>query len=243
MKKINKSSPLPLYYQLKENILAAIQADEFTAGEQLPAERELAEYNNISRMTVKKAVDILVDSGYLIRKQGSGTFITDYQDNYSISPLLSFSQEMQKKGLDYKTKLLKFEIIPAAELAEKLNCQPDDKVYHLERLRIIEAHPFLLENTYLPSYLFPELSKQELSNSSLYQLIQDKYKLKLTNVEAEVEAIMFNDQIAQKMDLKAGSLGLYFEQSSFDAQEQLVEFTSAYYRNNNYKFKFNFNLT
>lgn len=97
MEIINKNSPLPLYYQLKENILKALKKEEFKVGERLPAERELAEYHNISRMTVKKAIDILVDNNYLIRKQGSGTFVNDYQKNYSISPLLSFSQEMEKR--------------------------------------------------------------------------------------------------------------------------------------------------
>src|SRR6056297_3635085 len=105
MQEINKKSPLPLYYQLKESILNAVKNKEFDVGDQLPSERELAEYHNISRMTVKKAVDILVDNGYLLRKQGSGTFVTDYQQSYSISPLLSFTKEMEKKGLNYTTKI------------------------------------------------------------------------------------------------------------------------------------------
>ncbi|PUU87380.1 MAG: GntR family transcriptional regulator, partial [Halanaerobium sp.] len=147
MQEINKNSPLPLYYQLKESILNAVKNKEFEVGERLPSERELAEYHNISRMTVKKAVDILVDNGYLIRKQGSGTFVTDYQQSYSISPLLSFTKEMEKKGLSYTTKILAFNKIRDKQAAKKMNLDSKTELFKLERLRLIENKPFLLENT------------------------------------------------------------------------------------------------
>lgn len=242
MNKINKNSPLPLYYQLKESILAAIKNNEFNIGDRLPSERELAEYHNISRMTVNKAVDILVDDGYLNRKQGSGTYISDYKQSYSISPLLSFSKEMQKKGLSYNSRILKFSKIKNAEIAKKMSLEPESSLYHIQRLRLIENKPFLLENTYLPEVIFNKLEEKELKNNSLYQIIKEKYEIKLANAEAEVEAIIFDSETASKMDVKEGMLGLYFEQFSKNDQNQIVEFTSAYYRNDNYKFKFSFNL-
>ncbi|MGP3777248.1 GntR family transcriptional regulator [Halanaerobium saccharolyticum] len=242
MQEINKNSPLPLYYQLKESILNAVKAEEFEVGERLPSERELAEYHNISRMTVKKAVDILVDNGYLIRKQGSGTFVTDYQQSYSISPLLSFSKEMEKKGLNYTTKILSYTDISDSKAAEKMNLKAETKLLKLERLRLIENKPFLLENTYLAFNDFKDLKKEELENSSLFKILKDKYDIQLSNAEAEVEAVIFDAGIADKMQVKEGMLGLYFEQISKDENSEIIEYTSAYYRNDNYKFKFTFDL-
>jgi GntR family transcriptional regulator len=242
MQEINKNSPLPLYYQLKESILNAVKNKEFDVGDRLPSERELAEYHNISRMTVKKAVDILVDNGYLLRKQGSGTFVTDYQQSYSISPLLSFTKEMEKKGLNYTTKILNFTEIKDQNAAAKMNLDSEAKLFKLERLRLIENKPFLLENTYLAAENFSNLKKDELENNSLFKLIKDKYNIQLSNAEAEVEAVIFDSTIADKMQVKEGMLGLYFEQFSKNENEEIIEYTSAYYRNDNYKFKFTFDL-
>ena len=242
MQKINKNSPLPLYYQLKESILNAVKNKDFEVGERLPSERELAEYHNISRMTVKKAVDILVDNGYLIRKQGSGTFVTDYQQSYSISPLLSFTKEMEKKGLNYTTKILSFTEIKDQNAAAKMNLNPNAILFKLERLRLIENKPFLLENTYLAADNFSDLKKEDLENNSLFQIIKEKYNIQLSNAEAEVEAVIFNASIAGKMEIKEGMLGLYFEQFSKNENEEIIEYTSAYYRNDNYKFRFTFDL-
>lgn len=242
MEEINKKSPLPLYYQLKESILTAVKNKEFKVGERLPSERELAEYHNISRMTVKKAVDILVDNDYLIRKQGSGTFVADYQQSYSISPLLSFTKEMEKKGLNYTTKILAFNKIKNYKIASKMDLSPDSKLIKLERLRLIENKPFLLEKTFLAADNFKNLKKEELKNNSLFKIIKNKYDIKLSNAEAEVEAVIFNAETAAKMQIKEGLLGLYFEQFSKNEKEEIIEYTSAYYRNDNYKFKFTFDL-
>ncbi|MGM0500127.1 MAG: GntR family transcriptional regulator [Bacillota bacterium] len=242
MQEINKTSPLPLYYQLKESLLKAVKNKEFDTGERLPSERELAEYHNISRMTVKKAVDILVDNGYLIRKQGSGTFVTDYQESYSISPLLSFTKEMEKKELNYTTKILNFTEIKDQKIAKKMKLKPQANIFELERLRLIENKPFLLENTYLAADNFLNLKRDELENNSLFRIIKNKYNIKLSNAEAEVEAVIFDSSIAGKMQVKEGMLGLYFEQFSRNENKEIIEYTSAYYRNDNYKFKFTFDL-
>jgi len=242
MKEINKNSPLPLYYQLKESILEAIKNEEIVVGEKIPSERELAEYHNISRMTVKKAVDILVNNDYLIKKQGRGTFVSNYKESYSISPLLSFTKEMEKKGLNYKNKILNFTKVKDKKIAKKLNFKENDKFFRFERLRLIENKPFLLEKTYLSTKKIADLKKEDLKTNSLFKLIKNKYNIKLKNAEAEIEAVILNDQVAKKMKVKEGMLGLYFEQISRDENDEIIEYTSAYYRNDNYKFKFSFNL-
>jgi len=242
MKEINKNSPLPLYYQLKESILEAIKNEEIVVGEKIPSERELAEYHNISRMTVKKAVDILVNNDYLIKKQGRGTFVSNYKESYSISPLLSFTKEMEKKGLNYKNKILNFSKIKDKKIAKKLNLKENDEFFKIERLRLIENKPFLLEKTYLSTKKIADLKKEDLKTNSLFKLIKNKYNIKLKNAEAEIEAVILNDQVAKKMKVKEGMLGLYFEQISRDENDEIIEYTSAYYRNDNYKFKFKFDL-
>lgn len=242
MLEISKDSPLPLYYQLKESILTALKNKEFEVGEKLPSERELADYHNVSRMTVKKAVDILVDNGYLVRKQGSGTFVSDYQKNHFISPILSFSKEMKNMGVDYRSKILSFEKIKSKRASLKLNLSRNELLFHLERLRLIENKIFLLENTYLAVKNFPDLKREDLTNSSLFKIIEEKYNINLIEAEAEVEAVILNSKIAEKMNLKTGLLALHLQQYSKNNSGEIIEYTSAYYRNDNYSFKFTFDL-
>jgi GntR family transcriptional regulator len=193
-------------------------------------------------MTVKKAVDILVNDGYLLRKQGSGTFVSDYKERYSISPLLSFTKEMEKKDLNYKSKILNFSQIKDKQIAIKLNFKEDQEFFKIERLRLIENKPFLLENTYLSTKKITNLKKSDLKNNSLFKIIKNKYNIKLSKAEAEIEAVILNDKIAKKMQIQEGLLGLYFEQISRDKNNKIIEYTSAYYRNDNYKFNFKFDL-
>jgi len=93
MRKINKNSPIPLYYQLREEIIRLIKNGDLLPKEKLPAERELSSFHGVSRMTINKAINELVKSDYLIRQQGRGTFVRELPDQFSISPLASFSEQ------------------------------------------------------------------------------------------------------------------------------------------------------
>ena len=242
MKKISKNSPLPLYYQLKELLFELIKDGRLKTGDRLPAERKLAEYQNVSRMTVKKAVDELVNNGYLVRKQGSGTYVAELNKKYEISPIASFSEEMKKKDLIFKTELIKFDIIINKNAAVKLNIETEDRIYHLQRLRIIDELPFLLENTYLPAKNFPSLEKEDLQESSLFRIMKEKYGCILSRAEAEVEPVIINKDTAEQMGIKKKVLGLYLEQFTYSSDNQILEYTSAHYRSESYKFKLKFKL-
>mgnify|MGYP000179113733 CR=1 FL=1 len=130
----------------------------------------------------------------------------------------------------------------ANKIAKKLNFKENDEFFKFERLRLIENKPFLLEKTYLSTKKIANLKQEDLKNNSLFKLIKNKYNIKLKNAEAEIEAVILNDQVAKKMKVKEGMLGLYFEQISRDENDEIIEYTSAYYRNDNYKFKFKFDL-
>ncbi|MGM0602731.1 MAG: GntR family transcriptional regulator [Bacillota bacterium] len=242
LRKISKNSPLPLYYQLKELLLKLIVDGKLKTGDRLPAERKLAEYQNVSRMTVKKAVDELVNNGYLIRKQGSGTFVAELNKEYQISPIASFSEEMKKKDLNFKTELLKFEITNNINAAEKLNINTEDQIYYLQRLRIIDEIPFLLENTYLPAKDFPSLEREDLQQNSLFRIMKEKYGCILSRAEAEVEPVIIDKDTAEKMRLEKQELGLYLEQFTYSSENKILEYTSAHYRSDSYKFKLKFRL-
>lgn len=241
MDKVNKNSPLPLYYQLKELLKRAIENGGLKPGEKIPSERELCNYHEISRMTVHKAVDQLVQEEYLYREQGKGTFVAPRKKPRAISPLASFTDEMEAQGLASLSLIKEWETIEADKsLSSKLGIKEGDSVYRLLRLRFIEQTPFLLEETYLPISLCPGLKKEELEDKSLYRLLREKYHYRLERAEATVEPLLLTGRVAEYLESDTGTMGLFFQQTTFIEGGRLIEYTEAHYRSDNYKFKLRF---
>lgn len=241
MYKINKNSPLPLYYQLKELLIGLIKEGELKPGDKIPSERELCEYHEISRMTVNKALEQLVQEDYLYREKGKGTFVAERKESKVFSPLASFTAEMKAQGLTASTKIRDWEIVEAGEeLARQLKLAPGERVYRIERLRLIEGTPFLLEKTYLPVKLCPGLKEEMLSDQSLYRILRERYHYRLERAEATVEPVLISGGTAAVLNVAEGIMGLLFYQLTFLEGGKPVEYTRAFYRSDDYKFKMNF---
>ena len=110
---IDKTSPLPIYYQLVEWIKGLIERGELKPGDSLPSEREYAERFSISRMTVRQAITELVNGGYLYRQKGVGTFVAEKKIEQQLMGLTSFTEDMKSRGMEPSSKLVGFEIVPA----------------------------------------------------------------------------------------------------------------------------------
>ncbi|ACL71039.1 GntR family transcriptional regulator [Halothermothrix orenii] len=243
MPPVNKNSPIPLYYQLKDLLIRAIKEGSLKPGDRIPSERELAEYHDISRMTVHKAIEQLVQENYLYREKGKGTFVARKKKSRTISPLASFSAEMKAQGLRAKTIIIDWEMKEADdELAQHLKLSPGEKVYSLTRLRLVEDKPFLLEESYLPVKLCPDLKRTELEGSSLYTILREKYHYNMKKAEATVEPVLLIDGIAEKLKVEEGSMGLKFCQTTYLSSKTPIEYTRAHYRSDEYKFKLKFNF-
>lgn len=148
---INKNSPIPIYYQLGEQIKALIEKGELKPGDALPPEREFAEKYQISRMTVRQAFTQLVNEGYLYRMQGKGTFVAERKIEQLLQGVTSFSEDMKARGLEPSSELIRFEMQPAAaSIAEQLSIDESDPVYEIERIRLADGVPMALETSYLP---------------------------------------------------------------------------------------------
>jgi len=148
---------------------------------------------------------------------------------------------MKSKGLNPTSEIINFKVKKADELAELFAINPVNDLYYLERLRMIDNIPFLLEQTYLPAELLPDFKETDLTGNSLFKLLEDKYQIQLFQAEAAVEPILIEGKLAEKMQIKTSVLGLAIQQKTFSQSDRLIEFTQAYYRSDQYKFKLKFN--
>lgn len=163
------SAGAPKYIQIKEEILRKILSKEWPDGSQIPVEAEFCEMYGASRITVRKALEELQAAGYLEKQQGRGTFVRCKPVEQRLYKFYSFSEELRKKGHLEQAIVKEFSRIQADEaLAEKLSIQPGEMVYRVLRLRRIETGPYAIEKSYIPAFLVPELSPEQISREGLY---------------------------------------------------------------------------
>ncbi|MFW6281916.1 MAG: GntR family transcriptional regulator, partial [bacterium] len=198
-------------------------------------------HHQVSRMTVNKAINELVQDNYLYREHGRGTFVANNITSTVISPLSSFTSEMNKQGKSPLTKLRDWKEIGASgNIARNLEISAKEKVIKMERLRIIENKPFIWEQVHIPLKKCPDLTQKDVKNNSLYQILENKYYFNLNYAEATVEPILLNNKISNLLKVGENTMGLLFYQTTYLDNGEPIEYTKAYYQSEQYKFKFKF---
>jgi len=170
---IRKDIPLALYYQLKEELRRKILSNEWTEGSKIPSEKEICEIFDVSRITVRKAIDELQDESYLVKKQGRGTFVQSRAIGQKLHKFYSFSEELNNLGIKETTKLVAFKaIIPDLPIREALQLEINEKVFWIKRIRYMDAKAYTIENSYIPVKHVPELTGEMVQNNGLYKSLR-----------------------------------------------------------------------
>ncbi|MBU0697821.1 MAG: GntR family transcriptional regulator, partial [Proteobacteria bacterium] len=159
---LNPESPIPLYRQLADILLAAIRAGEYPPGFRLPSESSLATRYGIGRPTVRQATELLVRRGLLVRKRGSGTFVGKEQKEVDLFSLTGTISSFHKKGILMTTRILQKTRLKKVE-SDSENPFAGQKAYFLSRLSLAEGMPVLIEDIYLNATVFAGIDRFDLS--------------------------------------------------------------------------------
>lgn len=183
---IDKKSPIPAYFQLKNIILDKIKTSEYTENSLIPSERELSEVLGISRMTVRQALNQLVSEGILYREKGKGTFVS--RSKIEQRNIMSFSDIVRKKGLTPNTQVLNFTTLKAeGDILNNLRLKNDEPVYNIKRLRLAGDLPIGIEEDFIPEMYCPNLEKYDLS-ASLYRILKERFGYRIKFADNAIEA-------------------------------------------------------
>ncbi|MEB2620500.1 GntR family transcriptional regulator, partial [Kocuria rosea] len=168
---VDKTSPVPLYHQVAQGLEIAIRSGELQPGTKLDNEIDLANQLNVSRPTMRRAMDELVRAGLLVRKRGVGTQVIGPQVRRSLE-LTSLHEDLQRTGSRPTTDVLDLTRIPAGEeVALLLGIVPGEEVYHLVRLRSTDGEPLALMENWVPARIC-ELSREQLAQDGLYSTMR-----------------------------------------------------------------------
>lgn len=239
-KKLDKSTPIPLYFQLKSIILKDINDNCFSVGDAIPTENELVEFYHISRSTVRQAISELVQEGWLTRKASKGTFVTRPQQNSSfIRSFEPFYQQISRLGKSPRTELIDLNVItPTADIAEKLKLEPGRKVISMFRRRFADEVPMVTFQNYIPYDLCSFILSYDFRTHSLYELLMNNHDTQIANTRTIVSAMNASSEDIELLNVKLNTPMLYFNNISTTASGTIVDYAFAHYRGDLNKFEF-----
>ena len=230
---VDRSAPLPLYYQLKQWLSSRILAGELQRGARLPSELELCQQFGISRGVVRQALSELRYEGLIDRERGKGTFVSLQKTAEGlISGLSGLAEDAATRGEIIDSRVLVLREVPASEsVARALELEPGDRVVELERLRLLDREPHVLVMTYLPSALVPGLTERDLGGSeSLYRILRDDYGLAIVGGRRRVEATVAGRREAQLLGIERGAPLLALRSVGFTTGSRPLDYFIAYHR-------------
>jgi len=227
---LDSGSNAPLYLQLQRVLRSAIERQVLSPDEALPAERELAEAYDVSRVTVRKALEGLVHARLLTRRHGAGTFVAARVEK-NFATISSFTEDMLSRGRQPHSEWISRSegtVMPEEALAFGLG--PGTPVYRLVRIRYADGESMALEHATVPK---DSLSSLEAVGESLYDALGPARPVRVLQ---RLRAVLFTPEQSELLGIEPGSAGLEIERRGFAADGRTVEFTKSYYRGDAYDF-------
>ncbi|OPZ64188.1 MAG: HTH-type transcriptional repressor YvoA [Firmicutes bacterium ADurb.Bin506] len=233
---LNRDLPVPLYQQVYNIWKRRIESGDLKPGDRLPTERELCDAYDVSQITVRQAIQMLVNDGLVVRRPRTGTHVAHRKFNQDLIRLTSFSEDMRSRGLRPGGRVLAVAEEPAdALVADKLRLAPKEPVIRIERLRTAEDEPMAIEVFRIQSSLCPGLAQRDMEGASLYDVLTKGYGLDLAWADQSLEAGLAGQREAAALGIRRGAPVLRVERLTYNSSRNPLEYTTSVYRADRYK--------
>lgn len=239
MTQLDRTSPLPLYYQLRETLIAYFAEEGFVPGDRVPGDFELCERYGVSRTVVRQALTELEFDGVIERIKGKGTFYAAPKVGESLAQSLTgLHEDMAARGKELVSEVRRLEVIPAdARLSAELEIGPYQPVILLERLRKVDGHPWALCITHVPYEVAPGLLTTDFTHGSLYGILEEQYGVRLARGRRSIEASVASRSVAELLGIPTGAPVLVLRSVSRDENGRPVESFVAFHRGDRSRFE------
>jgi DNA-binding GntR family transcriptional regulator len=232
---LNRNGPIPLYFQVEQRIEKAIMDGHLPAGARLENEVALGERLNLSRPTIRRAIQDLVDKGLLVRRRGIGTQVVHGRVTRGVE-LTSLFDDLNQGNQKPTTLVLSHTLDKANDtVADRLGVPVGSPVLHTKRVRIADGVPVAVLENWLPEQ-FTDISESELSDVGLYEIIRSR-GVAIRVAKQKIGARTSNAAEAALLDVDRGTALLTMERAAFDSSGKGIEFGSHYYRPDLYSFE------
>ncbi|HWC98906.1 MAG TPA: GntR family transcriptional regulator [Candidatus Sulfopaludibacter sp.] len=230
---LDKDLPVPLYHQLMGLLKAEIEAGKWRPDEQLPSETKLAELYQVSKITLRQALEKLAELGYIRREHGRGTFVERRKFDEGPRELTSFTEEMRRHELVAASRVLSQRVAEAdAKVADALGLPEKSLVFELKRLRLASGEPVSVQTAYLPAAFVPGLVVTE--EASLYEVLQRQYHLYAARARETYIAAAADASAARLLGIPTGAPVFSVERVTLLPIEKPFEFVQSVVRGDRY---------
>ena len=226
--RVDRSSPIPLYFQVTGQLEAAIDNGELAPGDRLPNEVDLAKSLGLSRPTMRRALEELVGKGLLVRKRGHGTEIASTQVHRRVE-LTSLYDDLDAAGQHPRTEVLKFDTSRVnAAAAAAIGVDPSTPLVYAERLRFADGRPLALMHNWLPP-AYADFSSDELRTDGLYRILRAR-GVQPQVAKQRITARSANQREARLLKIRPGRPLITMQRTAYNADGRAIEFGDHVYR-------------
>lgn len=233
---LNHDLPTPLYQQVYDIWKPKIETGELKPGDRIPTERELCELHGVSQITVRQAIQMLVQEGLVIRRPRTGTRVAQRKFSQQLVKLTSFSEDMRSRGLIPGGRVV-FAAEEEADVttARILKLDENARIAKIERVRVAEDEPMAIETFRMSADLCPGIVNENIEDKSLYELLRIRYHIDPVWAQQSFEASSCKTKEADLLGIRRGAPVLRVERIAYDSSETPIEYTTSVYRGDRYK--------
>lgn len=243
---LNAMSPMPLYYQIMQELRRRIEDGEFVPGTPVLSEREICVQYGVSRPTARQAVQELINQGLLERWRGIGTYVAHPKIPHRLGSLLGFSERIIREGRQPGTRVIEQGLLSAAAAGDavraQLGLEPANPVFRLMRLRLVDGEPVLLETVHLPLQRFPDLDRIDFETHSLYHTLRTQHNVEVVQLRETLEPVLLTPGDASLLEGEAGQPAMLARITTCDQSGQAIEHTFSLARADRFQYYIELNL-
>lgn len=218
----------PLYSQVREEIVRRLADGMWQPGAMLPSEQELARTLGVSQGTVRKALDALTSEGILVRRQGRGTFVAEFEESRILFQFFRLAPDAGDRLFPNSVVLNRTSGSASAVERAALGLRPGAKVWRIERVRYFDKDPILTETITLPVAQFPKLGELQDLPNNVYQLYSCEYGISIARSSERIKAVGASALDARELGCDEGTPLLLIERTAYDFSDNPVEFRQSH---------------
>lgn len=235
MKNLDFSGRQQLYYQLYDILFQKIISGEYKEGSLLPSERELIETYEVSRATVRKAMEMLDNERLIEKRRGYGTVVINSKPKNYLSRVVNYTQKSKEnQAITYKKVIAQRVIKADHKIASGLALEEGDQIIEIKRLRYSDAEPMYLETSYFEKVWVPEVLNHDFSKESLRIFLMNNYHSDWKNERQKIYSVLADEEKAKLLSIKVGDPLIFMIKLICDAGNTPREYIEIYYRADKY---------
>ncbi|MEX1212529.1 MAG: GntR family transcriptional regulator [Balneolaceae bacterium] len=222
---------VPMHSQISQWLRQKIDDGTFLPDQKLPSENEMAQQFDVSRVTIRRALQSLESESMIYRCQGLGSFVSDPRASHQLVRLTDFHEDMKQAGLSASTTLIRFQTVETPEwILPTLQLEPNSRVVQIDRLRLGDGQAIAFDSTWLPMMYGQLLDPNVLESKTIYHVLEEQYEIPILRGTYIISADAASSTVAHHLNVEPGSPLLLMDRTSCTLGEKPVYFQRRYYR-------------